>query len=212
MASRTFTAQRHAFTHTYNPTQPVTHTTMHDIDMCQATNGLLSAVSWFIALEESIRNAAPLGTAITLIIEGAQEFSRGSSTLRHLLPHMLAPHLPTQPPASPGISRAAPRDTTSASSWGGAGAGVGGVHGCIPGAISVVVLSGAGGRKLGGGRGGEMPALCVGCKGAVRQVVGLQLGGGQEMRGVEDGGRGGGQGQGPSVCTRVTLGVCCKMR
>ena len=56
----------------------------------------------------------------------------------------------------------------------------------------MVVLSGAGGRRLGWGRWGEVPALCVGCNGAVRQVIDLQLGGGGEMRGAEghEGGRG----------------------
>ena len=50
------------------------------------SSGLVSAVSWLLAIEVCKKNAVPLPTAITLLVEGAYEFSLGSPTLRRLAP------------------------------------------------------------------------------------------------------------------------------
>lgn len=49
------------------------------------SSGLVSAVSWLLAIEACKKNAAPLPTAITLLIEGAHEFRLCSPTLRRLV-------------------------------------------------------------------------------------------------------------------------------
>lgn len=49
-------------------------------------SGLVAAVSWLLAIEACKKNAAPLPAAITLLVEGAHEYSLGSPTLRRLGP------------------------------------------------------------------------------------------------------------------------------
>jgi hypothetical protein len=49
------------------------------------SSGLVSAVSWLLAIEACKKNAAPLPTAITLLVEGAHEFRMCSPTLRYLI-------------------------------------------------------------------------------------------------------------------------------
>jgi len=135
------------------------------------TCGLLSAVSWLLAIETCRKNAAPLPTGVTLLIEGANEFALGSPTLCRLAPHALAPSLST---SRAGSSRVAGRkDFAHSISRAGNANGTAGRRAWVPGGVSFVTLSGVTPWAWGEG---EVPTVCHGSKGSIRLSVDLCLG------------------------------------
>jgi hypothetical protein len=149
-------------------TQGTENEELPSISVDGIASGLVSAVSWILAIEACKKNAAPLPSAITLLIEGASEFALGSPTLRRLAPHILTPS-----PPSPSRTPPARKDTRG-NTGGGAGVPGGaesgrGARACIPGSISLVTLSGVNSWVSG------YPTVCHGVKGSLRLVVDLQL-------------------------------------